>query len=271
MQTTFVSLLVATMMLIPKQPTPSFAETAHQGAVQSANSTGKTVWDGIYTAGQAARGKAEYDANCAMCHGSLSAGNRVELLKGNDFMQRWREDNLESLFTFLKSSMPPMRSRSKDYVPLSDTEYLDIMVHILQANEFPAGSEDLNINVLKKIQIQEKDGPKPLATSTLVQMVGCMTMHEEADGAVWMLGRASEPLRTHNSDKASADELKEAEDRPLGTLSFLLQNLGYLGKSFNPNVHVGHKMLAKGVLIRQSNSQRLDITSLTMVDSNCGN
>src|SRR5437867_4415143 len=82
---------------------------------------------------------------------------------------------------------------------------------ILQANEFPAGSQELTVSGLKNIQIQEKDGPKPLATSTLVQVVGCMSMLEEPDGVIWMLGRASEPLRTRNSDKATPEELKDAE------------------------------------------------------------
>ncbi len=220
MHVRILSLLIAAPLFLEMQSSAFLGGIAHSEASQSASAAGKTVWSGVYTSGQAARGKTAYDANCAMCHGSLAGGNRVELLKGNDFMQRWREDNVDSLFNFLKSSMPPVRSRSKDYTPLTDTVYLDILVHILQANEFPAGSEELNISDLKNIQIQEKDGPKPLATSTLVQLVGCMTMREETDGVVWMLGRASDPVRTHNSDTTTADELKGAEGKSLGTQSF---------------------------------------------------
>src|SRR2546422_11348345 len=101
------------------------AKTVSAGTFQSANS--KTVWNGVYTAAQAARGKARYEENCASCHGDIMGGDKAQVLKGKEIMQNWREDNLESLFAFLKASMPPLRSRGKDYVPLPDSGYLDIM------------------------------------------------------------------------------------------------------------------------------------------------
>jgi hypothetical protein len=147
--------------------------------------------------------------------------------------------------------------------------YLEIITHILQGNGFPAGSDDLRIDSLQNIQIEEKDGPKPLATSTLVQVVGCMTRSEQINGVSWMLTRASEPARTRDADRSSADELKTAQVKPLGTLSFKLQNLGYLGAAFDPNSHNGHKMYAKGTLVRQDSGLRLNITSLQMIAPDC--
>jgi hypothetical protein len=184
-------------------------------------------------------------------------------------MERWREDNLSSLLAFLQASMPPLNSRSKDYTPLSEETYLEIVTHILQGNAFPAGADDLKIDALKNIQIEEKDGPKPLATSTLVQIVGCMTRSEQMDGVIWMLTRASEPARTRDADRSSADELKTAQLKHLGTLSFKLQNLGYLGMAFDPNSHNGQKMYAKGTLVRQDSGLRLNVTSLQMIAPEC--
>src|SRR5215470_8000665 len=88
-------------------------------SAEAQNASRRTVWDGVYTTAQAERGKRAYDANCASCHGSLSGGNRVELLHGKEFMERWREDNLSSLLLFLQASMPPLNTRPKDYTPLS--------------------------------------------------------------------------------------------------------------------------------------------------------
>jgi hypothetical protein len=263
-------LLLVLMTFVGKQAKP-LSSTAPLRTVQAESSSRRTVWDGVYTVAQASRGKVQYDANCTSCHGDIQSGNRVELLKGNEFMQRWREDNLESLFNFLKSSMPPLLSRPGNFETPSDEVFLGIMAYMLQANGFPTGSQELDAKSLKNVQIEGKDGPKPLATSTLVQVVGCLTMREELDGIAWMLTRASEPARTRNSDAAISDELKNANDKPLGTLSFRLQNLGYLGSAFNPNIYNSYKMYAKGVLIRQPGSQRLDITFLTMVDSVCVN
>jgi hypothetical protein len=236
---------------------------------EAQNASHRTVWDGVYTAAQAERGKRSYDANCASCHGSLSGGNRVELLHGKEFMERWREDNLSSLLLFLEASMPPLNTRPKDYAPLNTPTYLEIVTYILQGNGFPAGSDDLQADVLKDIQIEEKDGPKPLATSTLVQVVGCMTRSEQLDGVVWMLTRATEPMRTRDADRSNADELKTAGVKSLGNLSFKLQNLGYLGSAFDPNTHNGQKMYAKGTLIKQTSGQRLNITFLQVIDSMC--
>ena len=51
--------------------------------------------------------------------------------------------------------------------------------------------------------------------------------------------------------------------------TFRLQNLALLG-DFKPEVHKGHKMLAKGPLIRQANSDRISVTELEMLAPSCG-
>jgi hypothetical protein len=39
--------------------------------------------------------------------------------------------------------------------------------------------------------------------------------------------------------------------------------------AFNAESHKGHKMMAKGPLIRQASSERISVTELEMVGSSC--
>ncbi|MBI4472890.1 MAG: cytochrome c [Acidobacteria bacterium] len=221
----------------------------------------KTVWDGVYATPQATSGQAIYTEYCATCHGTTLTGGASQgapPLRGDKFMENWREDNLESLFTKIRTTMP-----RRDPKNLSETETLDLVAYILQSNEFPTGS-DLSTDALRSIQIQRKDGPRPLPNYAIVQIVGCMTQ----EGDAWTLTMAAQPKRLRSSDKATPEELKAAESTPLGTATFRLQNLAMLG-AFDPAAHNNHKMLAKGPLIRQSNSERISVTELEMVGTAC--
>src|SRR5262249_2424652 len=193
-------------------------------AVQSTTAK-RTIWLGVYTKAQAARGQATYEMNCARCHGADLNSNPQASLTGSDFMQRWREDNVESLFTFVRTSMPPMRRGGPQRVPLSDAEYIDIITYIFQANRFPEGDHELGASDLASVQIEERDGPKPLPNSALIVTVGCMT---NIGPDSWGLTNAVEPVRTRVADVATSDEIKSAQSKPLGTLSFKLQNVLYL-------------------------------------------
>src|SRR5262245_21775258 len=108
-------------------------------SVASAQSPGRrTNWTGAYTTAPAARVEEVYKANCARCHGEDLSRNPQAILNGNDFLQRWREDTVDGLFTFVKTSMPPGR-RGSARVPLEDKQYLDVITYIFKANDFPAG------------------------------------------------------------------------------------------------------------------------------------
>ena len=65
----------------------------------------KTVWDGVYTTAQAERGKAAYGAKCAMCHNADLSGYQGAL-KGDHFMEHWRESALNDLFANISATMP---------------------------------------------------------------------------------------------------------------------------------------------------------------------
>src|SRR3954470_13088392 len=90
----------------------------------------KTVWDGVYTAAQADRGREVYNSQCVQCHTpDLNTG-----LSGPLFMNDWREDRLASLFEQMKTNMP-----SDAPSTLSDQQYLDVLTFILRKNGFPEG------------------------------------------------------------------------------------------------------------------------------------
>lgn len=229
-------------------------------ARQAENSARMTVWTGIYSLDQANRGAENYNTNCAGCHQSDLDRTGSARFTGRTFMERWREYDVESFYNFIKVTMPRSKPGS-----LSDSTYLNIVAHILHSNEFPAGNSDLTLDALKKIQIEGKDGPKPVPNGALVQLVGCLRQR----GTGWVLTNASEPARTSSSDKSTPDEMKTAETKELGALEFRLDNLGYLGTDFNPQSHSGHKMQTKGYLVRQPNMERINLTSMEMIASSC--
>src|SRR5262247_3798153 len=103
---------------------------------------GKTVWSGIYTTEQAVRGEEAYKARCGRCHSASLEGTQGNGLVGKDFMDRWREDSMGSLFEFVSEGMPPAR-RGEGRPLISVPTYLDIIAFILSKNDFPAGADPL--------------------------------------------------------------------------------------------------------------------------------
>jgi S-disulfanyl-L-cysteine oxidoreductase SoxD len=225
----------------------------------------KTVWQGVYTDEQATRGKALYEMNCAGCHGQDLAGDRGSSLQGRDFMERWREDNAETLFLFMKGSMPPNRNRNVRRVPLPDETYIDIISYVFQSNKFPSGSGELKLDTLPGTQIEGQFGPQPVPHGSRVQVVGCMTKTPTG----WSVTRATEPVRTRLAEMVTSDEVKAAEGTTAGKFTFQLANFGYIGSDFVPDDHADQKMLVKGMLVRQPNAERINLTSITMVAANC--
>ena len=217
-----------------------------------------TVWDGVFTADQAARGKTVYERYCGSCHGAdLSGSQEARPLAGNRFMQDWREDTVDTLFTRIRSLMP-----FDDPATLSDAAYLDSVAYILEFNGFPYGGRELAAVGLADIRIEDREGPGQVPSFALVQVVGCLTQHA-GDG--WMLTHGSEPVRTADPSASTADELTTLGDRPLGEQTFALMSVYP-----DPAPHAGHKMEAKGFLIRGPEENRINLSALTMVAAECG-
>src|SRR6266699_1645318 len=96
----------------------------------------KTVRDGVYTLAQATRGEQVFGMNCARCHQGADVDGPP--LTGDPFIDRWREDNLVSLFTFIQTRMPQDSPGN-----LKEGAYLDVLAYLLQANNYAAGSVEL--------------------------------------------------------------------------------------------------------------------------------
>jgi mono/diheme cytochrome c family protein len=220
--------------------------------------TRKTVLDGVYSADQALRGQAAYTANCSSCHlDDLTAYRGA--LHGKAFLENFQEDNLESLFRITKSTMPRDSPAS-----LPDDTYLDIIAYVLQVNSYPPGDETLRMDALKSVRIVGKAGPETLPNFALVSVIGCLT---QGSGDTWTLTRTTEPIKTRNPDASSREALKADEAKPLGIRILRLVDVSY----FQPASHKGHKMTAKGFLIRQPDGDQVNITSLQMLAASCTN
>lgn len=104
-----------------------------------AQAPARTVWDGVYSADQAAAGKTLFDAKCAMCHGPQLTGNEMAPpLAGSMFLGNWSGQSLGDLATRIHTTMPADNPGS-----LTDKEVSDSIAYILSFNQFPAGSNPL--------------------------------------------------------------------------------------------------------------------------------
>lgn len=230
-----------------------------------AQSVPHTVLEGAYTDAQATRGEAAYRANCARCHRETLEGNAEALsLTGTRFMESWRDDTLDALYTHMRTRMP--RRPGGEPGSLSEATYLDILAYVLKVNAFPAGPAELTADSVKTILFVGPEGPKPLATNALVQVVGCFT---PGANKAWTLVNATEPLRTRNAEETTAEEVKSAASRSTGTQTFGLRNLPDFRPGFSPESVQGHKVLVKGALTRQPKNDRIYVMALESVASAC--
>jgi hypothetical protein len=226
-------------------------------SAQENHKSRKTVWDGVYSTAQAERGKVAYGAKCAMCHLADLTGY-YGALKGDHFMERWRESVLNDLYANISTSMPRDAPGT-----LSEGTYLDILSYVLSANAFPPGASELTKDALGSIQVEGKAGPQEVPTGALVDVVGCL---EETPGKGWTLRQATAPIRTRNPADPTTAELKTGAAKPLGNLTYGLMDVSaYLDES-----RKGHKVEAKGLLIKLPGDNRINLTSLVATDVKCG-
>lgn len=231
-----------------------------QAALAQESQNGKTVLDGVFTAAQAERGKEAYAVHCSSCHTADLSGLSAPALKGEQFMENWREDSVKSLFTFIQTSMPARAAGS-----LSEKTYLDILTHILSVNTFPAGSKELTTDALADIQVVGKDGPAPIPKFALITVVGCLA---QGDNNEWKLENVSAPVRTRK-EKPTPEELQASAVRPLGTGTFRLVYIDALRPGFLPERHVGEKLHGHGYLLSNDKGEGLSVTWLETIASTC--
>jgi mono/diheme cytochrome c family protein len=104
-----------------------------------AQGASRNVWDGVYTADQAAQGKALYDNKCALCHGAeLNGAEMAPPLAGAVFLGNWAGQSAGDLFTRIHTTMP-----ANDPGSLSNADAALALAYLLSANQFPAGTTPL--------------------------------------------------------------------------------------------------------------------------------
>ena len=219
----------------------------------------RTVWDGVFTSAQAARGKTIFATACADCHGAdLSAANRPPL-KGEAFLNHWLEGGLDALFTRVQS----MPNRTN----LDESAHADVLAFLLDANGFPSGTGELDGAAIPNIQVQGKNGPAPVPNFALVDVVACFVRGPQNP---WILTNGSEPIRTRSPLQPTKPETVTARAKPLGGLTFQLLDVEYFSSAFHPEAHAGHKVNAKGFLIRTGSDIRINVTWVEMLAADCG-
>lgn len=127
---------------------------AGAGALSAGGQQSKTVWDGAYTAEQAARGREAYLKECGSCHSeNLQGGDEAPGLVGSAFLAQWVDLSTGDLFERTRISMPQDRPGQ-----LSRATYADILAHIFKVNGFPEGRAELPTDTvtLKTIMIVTK-------------------------------------------------------------------------------------------------------------------
>ncbi len=112
----------------------------------------RSVWDGVFTAEQSARGDKAYSQNCASCHGtSLTGGESAPPLTGGEFSSNWYGLTLGDLFDRIRTTMPADRPGK-----IGRDQCADILAYILSMNQFPAGQSELpgRTEILKQIRLE---------------------------------------------------------------------------------------------------------------------
>src|SRR5262252_6743631 len=128
--------------------------TAVSAAPQS---SGQTVWNGVFSAAQAKRGEAIAGKRCATCHNAdLAGGQDGPALVGADVLQAWAGTTAGDLFDKIKTTMPADAPQS-----LSPQETADLVAFIFSQNKCPAGEKELSsdVEVLRQIQITPERKP----------------------------------------------------------------------------------------------------------------
>jgi mono/diheme cytochrome c family protein len=117
------------------EPVRPQVTSAPAPATGSGSASGKPP---AYTAQQAAAGRKQYDANCAVCHGStMTNGTFGTPLAGEYFRNAWTGKTVRALLEKART-MPPAAPNS-----LPAETYTNVVAYILEVNGFKAGSTPL--------------------------------------------------------------------------------------------------------------------------------
>ena len=119
----------------------------------------QTVWEGVFTAEQAARGRRSYRQECEACHlERLRGDGYAPALAGPDFSIRWTTLSVGDMFDTMATTVPPSATGS-----LSHQVYVDVVAYILERNRMPSGDVELppDASALRRIVIAPTPADRP--------------------------------------------------------------------------------------------------------------
>jgi S-disulfanyl-L-cysteine oxidoreductase SoxD len=216
----------------------------------------RTVWNGVYTAAQAERGRQLFTATCAECHGgSLQGTGEGKSLRGDAFWTDWRESTVDALLTYISKNMPRSETGAGPLPgSLPASNYVDITAYLLSANELPAGGQELTQASSVGVKIIRKDGPGELPATTLATVIGCLEPRL-ANGA-WRINAATAPVR----GAANALPDRAAKGDRAYELKFVLSPLTKL---------VGHRIAVTGLLLGDGGVNGINVSDIASVADSC--
>ena len=158
------------MRLIPMGPAPlryalgvaacAYAIVAMSSVAGNAGQL-RSATDGVYSAGQAARGQQVYQAQCAECHGNSLEGTSGPPLVGENFLSNWSARPLTNLVDKIQKTMPFNLPGS-----LSRQQSTDLTAYMLQTGKFAPGQAELTDATLAQIAFPAARPPAaPVATT----------------------------------------------------------------------------------------------------------
>jgi PQQ-dependent dehydrogenase (methanol/ethanol family) len=166
--------------------------------------------DRVFTAAQAARGKAVYAQKCAACHGKNLEGTPSTPLADSSFMNKWGDGkhSIDDLYFVIRTQMPYGAGGT-----LTNQQYIDVVAFILQSNGHRAGANQLVADsaALKKTMI----GPR----GTVIDIAGGPERKSQS----------TEPKAGGRSGKPTQKDLNASHSN---TTDWLMSNHDYGGQRF---------------------------------------
>lgn len=213
--------------------------------------TTRTVWDGVFTEEQAARGQAQFATTCARCHGAALEGSMGASLVGTPFWNKWRDQSVADLLGYVSKNMPMGVQASV----LSAPVYADIVSYILRSNDLPAGAAELTAESALDAHIVPRGGSTgTLATATLARVIGCLAGNDQG----WRVVNASRPERVKTITGTVAADAAGG-DRQYA-LKFVLQPLTPLA---------GRTVAVVGLLIGDDGADGINVSTVTPIGGAC--
>ena len=103
-----------------------------------------TIWSGVYSKEQGARGEEVHSSVCGKCHGPRLNGAGwpdqppSPAIAREGFLMRWEDKSLAELYGYIREGMP-----ADNPGILTEQQAVDAIAHMLAISNVPAGDKEL--------------------------------------------------------------------------------------------------------------------------------